>query len=283
MNDEQRRSDLARFLRARRARLTPQQVGLPQGGRRRTPGLRREEVADLAGVGVSWYTWLEQGRPITASVPVLDSLARVLRLDAVERAHLFLLARGEVPASAPPVTEQVGPAVQQILDALGAYPAYVVNARWDVVAWNEAACHVFTDFATLTPRERNLLRFLFTHPLPRHLYVDWAGAARRTLALVRASTGPYLGELWFAALVEEMSNASPEFAAWWPCGDVSGIPEGGKELNHPVVGRLALQPTPLQVAQMPDLWMIVYTPLAGTQAAVKLQHLLRPRHDGDNA
>jgi transcriptional regulator with XRE-family HTH domain len=274
MDDAQRRIELARFLRARRARLSPHQVGLSAVGRRRTPGLRREELAQLAGVGTTWYTWLEQGRAITVSAQVLDSLARALQLDAAERTHLFILARGEVPAPPTPATDGVEPAVQQILDALGAYPAYVANARWDAVAWNDTACRVFTDFAALCPRDRNLLWFIFTHPLARQLYVDWNGAAQRNLALFRASTGRYVGEAWFAELVADLSHASPEFAAWWPRNDVHGTPEGAKEIDHPLVGRLVMQPTLLQVAQTPDLWMIVYTPVPGTETAARLQRLM---------
>ena len=273
-SDSQRREELARFLRTRRARLSPAQVGLRTSGRRRTPGLRREELAELAGVGVSWYTWLEQGRNITVSAQVLDSLARALKLDATEYTHLFVLARGEMPASPIPATDSVAPAVQLILDGLGVYPAYIANARWDVVAWNEAARHVFTDFAALAPHERNLLWFLFTHPLARRLYADWEGTARRNLAIFRASIGRYMGETWLSNMVTDLSRASPEFAAWWPHSDVMGTPEEAKEIEHPLVGRLAMQPTLLQVAQAPDLWMIVYTPTPGTDTAARLQRLM---------
>ncbi len=275
MDDGQRRAELRSFLRARRARLSPLQVGLPSGGRRRTPGLRREELAQLAGVGTTWYTWLEQGRPITVSASVLDNLACALRLDAVERTHLYILARAETPTSLPVAAELVGPAVQQILDALRACPAYVANARWDVLAWNEAACQVFMDFAALSPPDRNLLWSMFMHPLSRQLYVDWEGAAQHILAFFRASTGRYVGETWFTALVSDLSRASPEFAAWWPRNDVYGTPrEAHKEVSHPVVGRLVLQSTPLQLAQAPDLCMMVYTPVPGTETAAKLQRLV---------
>ncbi len=277
MDDTQRRAELSRFLRACRARLSPDQVGLPAVGRRRTPGLRREEVAQLAEVGVSWYTWLEQGRAITVSAPVLDSVARALRLDAAEYAHLFILARGEVPATAAPATDGVEPALWQILDALAAYPAYVANARWDVVAWNEAACLVFTDFPALHPCERNLLRFIFTDPRARQLYVDWESAAQRNLALFRASSGRYVGEDWFVDLIDDLSRASAEFAEWWPRTAIPGTPEGGKTLDHPLAGRLVLDPTLLQVAQADDLWMIVYMPAAGTDTATRLRCLLEAR------
>ena len=273
---QQRRAELARFLRARREGLSPIQMGLPVGRRRRTPGLRREELAELAGVGTTWYTWLEQGRAITVSAEVLDCLARALQLDPVERTHLFILARGEMPAPPLPATEVVEPAVRHILDGLGLYPAYVVNARWNVVAWNAAACRVFADFAAFSPGERNLLRLELLHPTWRQLLADWEGAAQHTLALFRASTGRYVGEAWFTALVEDLSRESPEFRAWWPRSDVRGAPSDAKALNHPEAGPLLLQATPLQLAQTPDLWMIVYTPVAGTDTTTRLQRLMSP-------
>jgi len=273
MDDEQRRAELTLFLRTRRARLSPHQVGLPAVGRRRTPGLRREEVAEVAGVGVSWYTWLEQGRAITVSASVLDSLARALQLDTAERNHLFILAREEVPATPTPITIGVNSAVQSILDSLEIYPAYVTNARWDVVAWNRAACRIFVDFTTLSLRDHNLLWFMFAHPFARQLYVDWAATAQQTLALFRASTGRYIGETWFTELVANLSCVSPEFAVWWSHNEVHGTPERDKEINHPQLGRLVLQPTILPLAQTPDLCMMVYTPTPGTNTEAKLQCL----------
>jgi transcriptional regulator with XRE-family HTH domain len=278
--DGLRRAELARFLRACRERLSPAEVGLPEVGRRRTPGLRREEVAQLANVGVTWYTWLEQGRPITVSAQVLDSLAQALRLDTTARTHLFILARQEVPALPTPATaaDGVEPAVRQILEALGTspvcLPAYATNARWDVVAWNEAACRVFTDFGALPTGERNLLHFMFAHPRARRLYDDWEGAAQRNLAIFRASTGRYVGQPWLTELIADLSRVSSEFAAWWPRTDVYGTPDGGKAIRHPEVGELDLRLTLLQVAETPDLWMIVYTPAAGTETAARLQRLM---------
>ncbi len=267
-DNAQRRTELGRYLRARRAGLSPEELGLPSGRRRRTPGLRREELAALAGVGVTWYTWLEQGRPITVSTQVLDSLSRALRL-------LFVLARGELPAPPLPATDSVEPPVWQILDALGVLPAYVANARWDVVAWNAAACRVFQDFAALSPCDRNLLWFMFTHPLARRLYVEWDVAARTSLGLFRASTGRSVGEAWFSDLVAALRRTSPEFQTWWAYADIAAVPEQGKELNHALVGRLALRATPLQVAQAPDLWMIVFTPAPGTDTGSKLERLMQ--------
>jgi hypothetical protein len=228
----------------------------------------------LAGVGTSWYTWLEQGRPITASAEVLDSLARALQMTAEERTHLFILARRAVPAASPVSTEDAGESVRDLLDALEPNPAYVVNARWNVVAWNTAACNVFIDFAALPAGERNLLRLLFTHATMRQRLGDWEEVAQHILALFRVSTAQDVGETWLKELVSELSCASPEFRAWWPRHDVAGVPQAGKIVNHPLVGTLSLSPNPLQVGHAPDLWMLAYTPQAGTDTAAKLERLM---------
>ncbi len=219
--DEGRRNELARFLRTRRERLSPAEVGLPVAGRRRTPGLRREELAFVAGMGTSWYTWLEQGRAITVSAQVLESLAQALHLNPEERLHLFILARREIPAATAAATAAVDEATQQVLDALIPCPAYVVNAQWNVVAWNTAACRVFLDFAALAGRERNLLWLLFTHPMLRGRYEDWEQVARHMLALFRVSTARSVEEPWYTKLIEDLSGVSPELQAWWPQHDMA--------------------------------------------------------------
>lgn len=276
MNDRDRRSELAQFLRTRRERISPEAVGLAGGSRRRTPGLRREELAGLAGIGVTWYTSLEQGRAITVSTQVLESLAKVLDLTAAERNHLFLLAHEQQPADPYPVTTAASPALQRILDSMGTCPAYVANPRWDLVAWNQAMVRVYTDFSTLPLRERNILRLTFTHPFRRMLLPNWERAAQGLLALFRASTERYVGEPWRKALIAELELASPEFCAWWPQYAIQATHTGQKELNHPLVGRLVLQPTTFQVADAPDLRMIIYTPLAEANTAKKLAQLMEP-------
>ncbi len=275
MDDTERRAALSHFLRTRRERLSPQQVGLPTGGRRRTPGLRREEVAQIAGVGVAWYTWLEQGRSITVSAAVLDSIARALRLAPDERAYLFTLARDEAPRSSAPAAATVSPALQSILDALDPYPAYVTDARWTVVAWNQAARRVFANFEAMSRRQRNILWFAFMQPGHRELLVDWEGEAQRTLALFRASTGRYVGEPWYKELIADLARVSPAFEAWWSRDDVRAVHAGRKELNHPEVGRLVFHPTTMQIAEAPDLQMVVYPPLAEADTARKLCALIR--------
>jgi transcriptional regulator with XRE-family HTH domain len=272
--DESRRAELARFLRTRRERLSPAVVGLPIAGRRRTPGLRREELALLAGLGTSWYTWLEQGRAITVSAQALESLARALRLTPEERAHLFILARGEIPASPGAVTTSVDAATQQVLDTLNPCPAYVVNAQWTVVAWNTAACRVFVDFASLAGRERNLLWLLFTHPILRNCYEEWEQVARRMLGVFRVSAAAAVGAAWYQQLIEDLCHASPEFEAWWPEHNVTSSPREAKVVRHPLVGRMVFTSNPLQVAHAPDAWMLVYTPDPETDTRAKVGRLL---------
>jgi transcriptional regulator with XRE-family HTH domain len=274
MNDQERRKELANFLRTRRERLLPEAVGLPVGTRRRTPGLRREELALAAGIGVTWYTRLEQGRDITVSSQVLESLARIFGLDAAERNHLFILAREEQPADPFPLTDSISPALQCILDTLGICPAYVANPRWDMVAWNQAMCHVYTDFGALSPRERNIPRYMLTHPHQRSLFDDWEQEAQSMLALFRASTERYVGDIWFKELVADLQQCSPEFRSWWPRYDIQAAHSGPKVLNHPLVGRLYLQSNSFQVVDAPDLRLIIYTPLAEASTPQKLAQLL---------
>jgi transcriptional regulator with XRE-family HTH domain len=277
MNDQERRKELAHFLRTRRARVSPAAVGLPGGSHRRTPGLRREELAALAGIGVTWYTGLEQGRAITVSPQVLESLTRVLHLNAVERKHLFLLARLEQPADPYPLTTTVNPVLQRILDNMGTSPAYIANPRWDLLAWNQAmACVYQTDFGALPIRERNILRLMFISPAQCVLLPNWERAAQSMLARFRVSTERYIGEPWLKDLVAELEQASPHFRAWWPQHALQGTHTEQKELHHPLVGRLVLQPTTFQVTDAPDLRMIIYTPLTDANTAQKMAQLMEP-------
>lgn len=273
MNEQERRSELARFLRTRRERIAPDQVGLSVGKRRRTPGLRREELAVVAGVGTTWYTWLEQGRDITVSVSVLESLARTLQLDADERAHLFILAREQLPATPFPAEAIVDSASQLILETMGIYPAYVLCPRWDIVAWNQAACQVYADFSAMSPRERNYLWLLFTNRQFCARFSDWEGKAQQALALFRTSTQRFIGEAWLTDMVTKLEQESSEFRAWWPRYEVQGCSTCQMHLNHPLVGLLSMQTTTFQLVNHPALQMVVSTPLSGTDTQSKLTTL----------
>lgn len=267
-------SALGSFLRARRARLEPHAMGLPAGGRRRTSGLRREEVALLAGVSVDWYTWLEQGRPIAASATVIDSIARALRLDVTETAYLHELARAQLPVVPPPRTAEVPATARQLLDAFATYPACIINPCWDVLAWNRACALVFGDYHTRQGRERNTIWRLFFDPTWRSLVVDWEREARKAVAIFRFNTRHYVGEPWFDAFVADLGAGSAAFGAWWAQHDLQVRHDERKVLAHPQVGRLVIQPTTLQLVGTPELRLIVDLPLAEEETPQKLAALV---------
>ncbi|HTK08319.1 MAG TPA: helix-turn-helix domain-containing protein [Ktedonobacteraceae bacterium] len=269
-----RLQELGDFLRTRRARLMPEEVGLPRGTRRKTPGLRRAEVAQMVGVSVDWYTWLEQARSITPSTQVLERLVQTLRLDANERTHLFFLAQQQAPPALLPETETVSPALQHFLDQFGTRPAFVSGRRWDILAWNDAGCVIFGDYRKKTARERNTIWDVFTNPLSRQYIVNWEEDARQLLAQFRSSCGRYPGDVQLTELIHDLMLASPEFRAWWPDHEVLGGQEWRKTLNHPQVGHLQFERLTFQVFDAPDLKVTVYTPLEGTDTQRKLEQLL---------
>jgi transcriptional regulator with XRE-family HTH domain len=273
MNDDERLSELAQFLRTRRERIGPSDAGLDPGRRRRTPGLRREEVAQLAGVSVTWYTWLEQGRSVRASEEVLDRLGRVLRLDPAEHRHLFLLARGHPPADPLDPPAEVDPRLRAVLDALP-YPAYAATNGWTIVAWNRAARLVFADYDSLSGRERNIVWMSFTDPGHRRMAVNWEEQARSALALFRASTAQNIGEDWHKRFVTDLAERSPEFRAWWPQHDVRGTHAGPKLYDHPIAGRLAFEPMTLRYEDDAALWLMIKVPVADTDTPARLARLL---------
>ncbi len=274
MIENEQRSELAHFLRTRRSQLSPPEVGLPLTARRKTMGLRREEVAQLADVGVTWYTWLEQGRDINVSTQVLESLARALRLTPAEKKHLFLLARQATPSYMVLEQEHITPFLTRFLEQMGSNPAYIMGRRWDVLAWNHAASQVFTDFADIPIEERNIVHLSFTSKEFRRRFVDWEGVAQRVLAQFRASSSQYRDDAQFGALITELQQHSPEFASWWSRHEVQGRTDGWKELLHPQVGSLVLDHSTFQSEDSPGLKMVVYLP-ACEETAKKLQLISR--------
>lgn len=274
-NSMKRRVELADFLRTRRERLHPEKLGLSTFGRRRTPGLRREEVAQLAGIGISWYTWLEQGRDITVSEQVIERLAETFQLKSEERRHLFVLALGMVPVAneraeivSPP------PGLQVMLDALGTNPAYLIDHHFNLVAWNESACQVFGDFSLLSERERNRIWQIFVNPSSRQLYVDWEQAAQHAIMNFRAAYDQYIGDAWFEYFLTNIQQKSPEFRMLWSQHNVQEACDfyQEKELNHPRVGSLFLSSTTLIVPVDPPLQMVTLTP-STQDSATKLETL----------
>ncbi len=266
-------SDLGAFLKDRRARLDPTSFGLP-AVRRRTPGLRREEVAQRAEVSAVWYTWLEQGRGGAPSTDVLQRLSDALVLTPAEREHLFLLAQGRPPEVRWREPEGVSPRVQRLLDALETSPAVAKTPIGDIVAWNRAAVRVLFDFAALAPRERNIMRLMFLDTAFRASMPEWDRDARGAVAAFRLLVSRTGGSAAVTALVEELSAGSPDFARLWRENDVGPLAGGEKTLDHPAVGRLHLEYTSLAVDSRPDLSLIVYTP-AGPVDAERVRTLLQ--------
>jgi transcriptional regulator with XRE-family HTH domain len=263
-NGQQRRAELAAFLRARRERITPEQAGLPPGSRRRTPGLRREEVAQLSGVGVTWYTWLEQGRQINASPQVLGAVARTLLLDQAEREHLFQLAdlpdAATAAGAATTGCEQVLPEAQEILDALAPMPASVINERFDLLAWNAPYDALWPGVTGAAPAERNVLWQVFTYPDCCHPYVNRHEQVGMLVAQLRSAYGRHLGEPAWTGFVRRLQAVSPTFARLWDEHEVASQATYLKVYRHPAYPKLTLTTTSLAVQAVPGTRMVVYRP-----------------------
>jgi transcriptional regulator with XRE-family HTH domain len=269
-----RRRQSGEFLRSRRERLTPSDVGLPDGFRRRTPGLRREEVALLAGVGVTWYTWLEQGRDVQPSAEVLSALADALRLNAAERRHLYILNDRPPPEARPRGPERVEPPLLRMLDSLTNQPAYVLGRRWDVLAWNRAAEFLFGDYGKLGGDERNIIHMVFANKAHRKLLIDWDELAPTSLAMFRADSARYAGDPDFERLIDALKRVSPEFRELWSRQDVLRSLGSQKRIRHPVVGQMTFESASFAVTGQADMKLIVYTPLDEDQTVEKLGALL---------
>lgn len=257
--EEIRRRELGAFLRSRRERILPEQVGLPARGRRRTPGLRREEVAQLAGVGVTWYTWLEQGRDINVSEQVIEAISRTLMFDPHEHSHVLTLAGLGEPEAAREC-RALAPSVQPLLDKLDPYPASVISARYDILAFNRAYGALLCDMQRLPLENRNTLWLIFTHPAWRSTVVDWEEAASRLVAQFRGAMAEHLGEPRWRGLVRQLSEASPDFVRMWERREVLAPENYTKLLMHPEVGLLRLDYTSLWLGRLVGTRMISYTP-----------------------
>ncbi|TPJ76300.1 helix-turn-helix transcriptional regulator [Mesorhizobium sp. B2-6-2] len=257
---------LGTFLRDRRMRLDPTAFGFATG-RRRTQGLRREEVAQRANISPTWYTWLEQGRGGAPSADVLNRIATGLMLTEPEREHLFMLGLGRPPEVRYKSVDSVTPRLQRVLDALDPSPAIIKTATWDVVAWNRAAAAMLTDYSKLPREQRNILRLMFGNPRVRHAQDDWQSVARFVVGSFRADAVRAGADAEVTELVEELSRTSPEFAALWRDNDV--VPahgEGVKRLRHPEIGLIELEFSVFAVDGRPELGMIVYNPVAQSDA-----------------
>lgn len=269
MQESERRRALADFLRARRERLSPTEVGLQLSARRRTPGLRREEVAQLANIGTSWYIWMEQGRDVHPSASVLESIAQALKLTPTDRRDLFLLSGQPIPVHTFPEDKPVSQQLQRMIDDLNPTPAYVLGWRWNYLAWNTAVDNVL-DISELTrPYTRNLIWQTFTR---QELFPNWEQMAQEILSDFRATSVQYQGNAQFDELIEHLTRISSEFRRWWPRYDASGSMDGHRILHHPMLGHLEFDHLSLQVPNNPHVRIMVCTPLAETSA--KLQQTM---------
>jgi transcriptional regulator with XRE-family HTH domain len=277
MSAKEQRHELGAFLRARRAALRPEDVGLPEGiNRRRTPGLRREEVAQLAEISVSWYTRLEQGKDVQLSAKALARVVKAMQLTPAQREYVVTMARSDVLDVEPARTATVNSTLQDVLDAQGDRPAYLIDARLNMLAWNQAAIDVFgfaDGLAEVPAVERNLLWLIFTDE-SRYLLVGWERHAKLLLAQFRDASRHVVNDPWFGQFIERLKERSSEFAEWWPRYDVERVQETEKVVDHPAVGQIALRQTVLQVVDdSRPLYLILYTPSPGTDTAEKLQKL----------
>lgn len=254
------REELGAFLRERREAISPLDVGLSASARRRTPGLRREEVAALAGVGLTWYTWFEQGRAVNVSAAFLGNIARALRLNAAEHAHLFLLAGHGQPApesGAPIVPDAIEALIAELVDR----PAFIKDARWDIVAWNAACAHVFGDFAEVPPEHRNSLWLTFADTRYRRSIVDWEGDARRMVGRFRADYSRSSKDPRLAELVADLERQSAEFRRLWRDHEVLGRDSGIRTIRVPRIGATRFHYTVLAVEGAHGLKLVLYSPM----------------------
>jgi transcriptional regulator with XRE-family HTH domain len=264
---------LGLYLKVRRSKLDPSAFGLP-AKRRRTPGLRREEVAQRANISPTWYTWLEQGRGGAPSADVLERIAHALMLTDLEREHLFLLGLGRPPEARYRKNEGVTPRLQRVLDALDPCPALIRTAIWDVVAWNHAATVMLTDYGSLSPPQRNILRFIFLDPQVRASQYDWESVARFVVGAFRVDAARAGAAADVEPLVDELCRLSPEFQAMWRENDVHGIHgEAVKRIRHPILGPISFEYSAFAVDGRPDLTMVVYNP-AGADDADKIGSMM---------
>ncbi|TKK83825.1 transcriptional regulator [Herbidospora galbida] len=277
------RHELAAFLKNRRSRISPSDVGLPPGTRRRTPGLRREEVAQLAGVGVTWYTWLEQGRPINVSGQVLDAVARTLKLDADEREHLYRLADVPGGLAGGPADDELDQAVRDILAGLDPLPAAVYNARYDVLAWNQAYAAIFCRMVTVPRCERNALWQMLIGPSCCAVMMNREEELPQMVATFRAAYARHLGEPAWTTFIDRLTVESAEFARMWATHDVTRSWRRTKILKHPAVGLLNLASTSLTLGSPAESRVVVYTPAdEASRANVQWLYEHKPGLDHDH-
>ena len=276
MDEQSRRRELADFLKTRRARLSAAEAGFYTNSRRRTPGLRREELAELADIGITWYTWLEQARKIKVSVQVLEKIAVALKLTPAEKRYLFVLAKQPLSEDIEQA-ETIEPALRHLLNDLELSPAFVTGRLWRILAWNRAAVALFGDFGELPPGERNLLRFAFTNDKARELFIGWEDFARTVLARFRRACGNhYESDPEAVRQIEELKQDSADFREFWLRHDVKDeFLHSRRELNHPSAGHLVMEETSFQIGDTLDFQLTTYAPVSDSDTRAKLQQLVK--------
>jgi len=273
MNDIERRKLLGEFLRKKRSSLSLKDSGLPSLGPRRRPGLRREEVALLAHVGVSWYTWLEQGRDIHPSVQVLENLSQALRLTPDERRHLYLLSGNSLPPLVNPLAEEIDPLIVRAIHEFGLTPAIAIGHRWDYLAWNKIADEVFAISRPVQVKasyEFNLLWQFFVNPEVKRLFRAWEQMAAGVIAEFHTARARYIHDPSFNGLIEDLRAVSTDFSRLWLEHDARSVLDGYFEMDHPGLGHIEFEHMTLQVPRNPDIRIMMYLPLPETRA--KLTH-----------
>ncbi len=278
MNNQARLQALSQFLKGKRARIAPQAVGLNGGLRRRTPGLRREEVAQLAGLSTTWYTWLEQGRDIQVSASVLENVASALQMTTDERKYLFSLALDKssnmLPAASVEEQPQISPSLAKILEQLRYCPTIISDRHCNIVGWNEAARHVFLDFEQIPEHQRNMIALLFDRKEFRRLAVNWKDFAADFLAIFRAYYGQYMEDDWYETFLREMKSTYPDFNPLWEESKVSSAPQVVLEFRHARGGKMLFELSSLIVQGSTELRCSIYTPVQDSATEVKLMALM---------
>jgi len=280
MNQDVRLQALSEFLKAKRAKITPGMAGLPLGLRRRTPGLRREEVAQLAGVSTTWYTWLEQGRDIKVSISVLENIADALQLNKDERKYLYDLALEEAEKKDLEHEERVSltPSLQKIMEELRFCPTIISDRRCNIVGWNAAAAHVFLDFAKIPKEKRNMLELLFARKEFKALAVNWEHFVKGFIAIFRTYYGQYVADEWYTTFIDKMESRYEAFSKLWNESEVSSAPDVLIEFRHSKQGKMLFNLTSFQAHGNHDLRVSVYTPVEDTRTEEKLKDLLKEKH-----
>lgn len=278
MNENLRRKELADFLKSRRKRLTPEEAGLPgtDNSRRRTNGLRREEVAVLAGISLPWYTALEQGRDIRVSDSVIDSLVRILKLDRDERLHLYMLADGKVPLN--PIAdgeywEKANPELQRIVDQYTQLPAYAIDGQWNLLVWNQTAAELFGLYPSrMRDCARNLLWLLFTDPVFRGRFANWETSAGKLLAAFRTAYARRMEDPCLSEIIGSLAEAADDFNAIWERHDVQCLHDNLFQIQHPHAGAIDILSNAFYAAEHDDITLVLYTP-ASVIDEERLKHL----------